>query len=300
MVKDFFKIVLYLVGSALLSALAAPWLFHAGTNLGKSHEAFRFLAEADFQRYFNRSFLIAAVILLFPLFRSLRIRSIGELGLAANPLRWRDLAFGFGAALGLIWVYGAILLGIGVNELKDPLPFHRIPSALWTAAAVSVVEEVFFRGALLGVVSRTCHPRTALFLVSALYSILHFLKPPEGTIPGAEVVWSSGFALLPLTFSQFAEPMLLLSGFTTLFLLGWIFGESTRATRSLWLAIGLHAGAILGARSFSILVKWEEPRLPWVGENLMTGLGPLLVLGLLLGVCQRYWRGRNEGGTSAG
>lgn len=303
---DLAKILLYFAATIALAALLAPPLFWAGRALGGAGPAAAMLAEMDFQRYFNRAFLIAALALLWPLARALRIRSVADFGIEPNR-RWRgDLLFGFGAAMACIWAYGAVLLAAGLSEFKDPLPWHRIPSALGTAAAVSVIEEAFFRGGLLGVLLRTLGRRSALVAVSAIYSIVHFLKPPEGAIPPESVTWLSGFALVPLVFRQFAEPLLLLSGFGTLFLLGWIFGAATVATRSLWLAIGLHAGAILAARSFSVLTKRQEAMLPWVGENLATGLAPLAALGLLLGLC--HWfilatgRGpaRHERGTQGG
>jgi membrane protease YdiL (CAAX protease family) len=290
--RDFLKVVTYLLASAILAAAAAPWLFHAGTTLGNAQESLRVLTQTDFQRYFNRSFLIAAVLLLVPLCFWLRVSNIGELGLERNKKWGSDLLFGLFASLACIWCYGAILLLFGFAEFKDPLPWHRLTAAIGTAAAVALVEEAFFRGALLGLFRRTTGKWTSLVLVSALYSILHFLKPSEGIIPAEEVRWWSGFALIPHAFRQFGDPMLLISGFTTLFLLGWLFGVAVFQTRSLWMAIGLHAGAIFAARSFSILTKREEARLPWVGENLMTGLGPLVVLAILLGICLLATRNR--------
>jgi hypothetical protein len=63
---------------------------------------------------------------------------------------------------------------------------------------------------------------------------------------------------------------------------------ATIRTRSLFLAIGLHAGWILGQQGIQILGKFDikpsEQLLPWVGENVVsgavpTGLVPLAVLG---------------------
>lgn len=294
--NDLVKIAVYFAATVVLAAAFAPPLFWGGRALGGVVPGLGMLAEMDFQRYFNRAFLIAAVALLWPLARWLEINSWRDFGLRPNPKWRRDLVFGFAAAMVCIWAYGAVLLGCGFSEFKEPLPWRRIPPAAGTAAAVSVIEELFFRGALLGVLLRAARPAAALVSVSAIYSIVHFLKPPEGVIPPESVTWLSGFALAPLVFRQFAEPLLLLSGFTTLFLLGWIFGVAAVLTRSLWLAIGLHAGAILAARSFSILTKREEAMLPWVGENLVTGLAPLMALGVLLAVCHWYLRLTGRGG----
>ncbi len=291
--RDLCKVAAFLIGAAFLAAAGAPWLFWLGQWGAARFEIFGALATTDFQRYFNRSFLLAALLLLWPLWKCLRVRSIKELGIERNATPLRHALLGFVIMVGAIWAYGALLVLLGFASFKDPLPFHRLPSAIWTAAAVSCIEELFFRGALLGLFRRTGGKYFALAAVSALYSILHFLKPAEGLIAPADVTWWSGFALIPHAFRQFGEPLLLLSGFTTLFLLGWIFGLAVYRTRSLWLAIGLHAGAILAARFFSILTKREEARLPWIGENLLTGVCPLLLLGIvLLAVAKMNWTSR--------
>jgi hypothetical protein len=64
-----------------------------------------------------------------------------------------------------------------------------------------------------------------------LYSIVHFLKAPEQT--STTVGWLSGFNSIANGFAQFADPLLVLAGFTTLFLIGWILADARLQTRSL-------------------------------------------------------------------
>jgi membrane protease YdiL (CAAX protease family) len=56
----------------------------------------------------------------------------------------------------------------------------------------------------------------------------------------------------------------------------------TLRTRSLWLAMGLHAGWILGQQGFLTVarfrVKPEDAMLPWVGPNLVSGAVPTGVI----------------------
>jgi hypothetical protein len=109
------------------------------------------------------------------------------------------------------------------------------------------------------------------------------LKPDED-FQIAQVGWLSGFALIPHTFHQFAEPMTLLAGFTTLFALGWLCGDATLRTRALWLSIGLHAGVVFVKMSFSVMAKFavktrhRDAYLPWVDQRFETGLVPVGVL----------------------
>ncbi|RYD74864.1 MAG: CPBP family intramembrane metalloprotease, partial [Verrucomicrobiaceae bacterium] len=115
------------------------------------------------------------------------------------------------------------------------------------------------------------------FWTTGIFAILHFLKPDDD-LRIAAVGWLSGFELVPHVFHQFTDPMMLLASFTTLFTLGWLLGYATLRTRSLWMAIGLHAGVVFVKMGFSKLTKRDDAFLPWVGKKLEDGLVPVLVL----------------------
>ena len=58
--KEIRKILLFLLGSALLGALLAPWLFWGGKWLAtRTH--WQFLADAEFAKFFDRSVLIGKI-----------------------------------------------------------------------------------------------------------------------------------------------------------------------------------------------------------------------------------------------
>ena len=118
----------------------------------------------------------------------------------------------------------------------------------------------------------------AIFVTSALYSIIHFLKAPEHT--STNVTWRSGFNSIAHAFVQFSDPLLVAAGFTTLFLIGWILADARLQTRSLWLPIGLHAGWIFTAGVFNKIALRKLVVLPWLGKNLLVGIIPLAVAGL--------------------
>jgi membrane protease YdiL (CAAX protease family) len=286
-VHAFAKIVLYLFGTVVLGALLAPLLFHLGQALGASLR-WQMLIESDFQRYLNRSMLVAAVALLWPAMRALNIRDWRVAGLKPNPRRWQDLAFGFFISVAVMAALGWFLIGIGMYRLKTEPPFEQLGKIALSAAAVALIEEGLFRGGILGLVRRTATPLTALLLVSALYSIVHFLKAGEAPFAADQVQWYSGFVLLPQALRQFQDPMLLLGGFSTLFLLGWILGYAAIKTESLWLPIGIHAGCIFGKFGFGKLTKRQEEMLPWFGRDMQVGIGPLIVLAVL-GLIVWFW-----------
>jgi uncharacterized protein len=91
------------------------------------------------------------------------------------------------------------------------------------------------------------------------------------------VTWTSGFNSIAHSLSQFAEPMLLLSAFSTLFLIGWILADARLHTCSLWLPIGLHAGWIFANGLFNRIARRDILLLPWLGKNLLVGIVPLVV-----------------------
>ncbi len=281
--KDSFKILLYFVAVVFLGALIAPPLFWAGRWLGHQHEAWTILRESDFQRYFHRAILIAAVALLFPVCRWLHLPGTGVLFAQNDPRPIRHLVFGFLLALGVMAALGFGLIHFEYWKWRKPLPWDRVQSVLLTAAFVPIIEEFFFRGALTKLVTRSSNRWWALIFVSALYSAVHFLKPRESVLPDHAVNWLSGLYLLPLSFERFTDPQLLLAGFSTLFILGCTLGYAAMKTHGLWMSIGLHAGAILGKFSFTKLAKINSKNsaMPWFGSDITVGLGALGVMFLL-------------------
>src|SRR3954467_11639267 len=83
--KDIAKIFAYLAGVILLGALLAPPLYWGAMWLA-GHGIFPALAEFKFQKFFNRAALVAAVLLLWPAIRWLRVRGWHDLGIQPDPL----------------------------------------------------------------------------------------------------------------------------------------------------------------------------------------------------------------------
>ena len=295
--KDFSKLLLYLAATLVLGALVAPVLFRGGQWLA-AQGVFTSLEKQGFQRYFNRSVQISAILLLWPLIRSLRVRSLGELGLHWDT-RWPSrLAFGFGAAVALMAVMSFIIhLRGGVVWLPPEMrALHEFPRVILTAISVGFVEECIFRGAFLGLLQRSLSRVAALVVSSVFFSVLHFIKPMKAAIPAAEVKWSSGFALIPEVFSQWREPAMIGGLFTTLFAVGCVLAWTTQRTRSLWMAIGLHAGWVFCVQGFGKFALFAADGLPWIGSDLRIGIAPLLTVlatGLL---CRGFLRRCSQAG----
>jgi membrane protease YdiL (CAAX protease family) len=272
------KILLFLIGSTLLGALLAPWLWIGAQWLAET-TSWRFAREADFPQVFDRAVLVAAALLLWPTLRGLQITNLAALGIDRDPHGWRHLAIGFFSAAICMAAFATLLMKLGVYRWKAEPPYMALFKIALSAITVALLEEWLFRGAILGFFRRALLDWPAVFCTSALFSIVHFVKPPSGNFESID--WLTGFRVLPSCFAKFAEPMLLLAGFSTLFAVGWVLGWSVLRTRALWLAVGLHAGWVFTKFGFSKLTKRSiKDTLPWVGDDMIVGLGALSVVAL--------------------
>jgi membrane protease YdiL (CAAX protease family) len=285
--KDAARLLLYLAGVVLLGALIAPALFWLGQFL-ISHGILPSLARFDFETYFHRALLIAALVLLWPLLRALRVGGWRDLALEKNPRAGADLGMGFAIAAIPLLCCGAVIIAINIYSLRQAFLWDKMPAVLIAASIVPILEELLFRGFILGVLLRSFSRLGALLLTSALFSIVHFLKAPEATTPNDAVRWFSGFDSIAHSFGQFGDPKLLAAGFLTLFAIGCILADARLRTSSLWLPIGLHAGWIFASGTFSKAAHREVLALPWLGKDLLVGIVPL-ILALASWALMRLW-----------
>ena len=283
--KDALRLLVYFIAVVLIGAVLAPILFW-GAQMLITRGWFVSLSKVDFESFFHRALLIAALGLLWPLLRSTEVRSLRGLELEPNRRWLRDLVGGFGLAAIPLLCCGAALVALHIYTLRGHVKPGGIIQVAGATLAVPVIEEFFFRGLVLGILLRSGRKIMSIFLTSALFSIVHFLKAPEQTSP--VVNWASGFNSIAHSLAQFSDPMMVAASFTTLFLLGWILADARVQTRSLWLPAGLHAGWIFSAGVFNKIVRREVLALPWFGKSLLVGIGPLSVA-LLTWLLVRLW-----------
>ena len=262
----------YFGATIIFGAVAAPILFGSAQWLA-AHGIFPGLAQFDFEAFFHRALLLGALLFLWPFLRWLRIKGLRDLGLAPNRRRARDVAIGFLISALPVLCCGVFLLALGNYTMRAHVAWEAIAAAALTATVVAIIEEMLFRGLFLGVLLRGNRPLAAALLSSGIFSIVHFLKAPDQTT--TSVAWTSGFISLAHSFDQFTEPMLVLAGFTTLFLIGVILAHARLCTGSLWLPIGLHAGWIFASAAFGKIAHREIVALPWLGKSLLIGIVPL-------------------------
>jgi CAAX protease family protein len=283
--KDAARLAAYFIAIVIVGALLAPILFWSTQALA-AHGVFPFLAKYDFDTFFHRSILVAAVVLLWPLLRVSNVRAVADLGLAPNPHWGRDVGCGVLLSVIPLLFCGALLIAIHVYSLRHVFLWPRFGKVLVAAISVPFIEETFFRGIVLGILIRTGRKRLSVVAVSVLFAAVHFLKGSERE--PAIVTWTSGFQSLGDAFAGFGDPMIVLAAFATLFLIGCILADARVLTRSLWLPIGLHAGWIFASGTFNWLARGQMVALPWIGKNLLVGIIPL-GLAAVTWILMRLW-----------
>jgi membrane protease YdiL (CAAX protease family) len=275
----------YFAATILFGALAAPILFWAAQSLA-GHGIFPALAKFEFESFFHRALMLGAIVFLWPFLRWLTIKGRRELGLEPNRRWLRDVRIGFLLSSLPVILCEIFLVQRGLYSMRAGFSWVPLLPLIGTAIIVPLIEESLFRGLFLGVLLRGLRPWPANLLSAAIFSIVHFLKAPDQTT--TTVRWFSGFVSLSHSFDQFSEPMLVLGGFSTLFVIGIVLAHARFSTRSLWLPIGLHAGWILASEAFGKMAHRKIIALPWIGRNLLVGLIPLAIC-LLTWVLLRTW-----------
>ena len=283
--KDAARLAVYFIAIIVVGALLAPILFWSAEALA-AHGLLPFLAKYDFDTFFHRAILIAALLLLWPLLRASNVRGLADLELSPNPHWGRHVAKGALLSVIPLLLCGALLIAVHVYSFRHVLVWSRLGKTLLAAIAVPLIEETFFRGIVLGILLRSGRKVLSIVGVSALFAAVHFLKGSDHET--AIVRWTSGFQSIGDALNGFGDPMMVLAAFTTLFLIGCILADARVLTRSLWLPIGLHGGWIFASGAFNGLARQRMAALPWLGKNLLVGVVPL-GLAALTWIIMRLW-----------
>lgn len=260
----------------VVSALSTPWIF----RLAHPH-----MAGVPFRRVFDRVLLVAALAGLWPLLRTLGIRSWGELGYTRTANWWPQILTGLAVGIGSFAAVGGLLVLLGLRTFVSPAGgVMQVAGFGLTGIGVALIEETLFRGGLQGAMHRSASLLTAVVLTSVIYSAVHFLKPKGAGIAAGEVNWLSGFVYLGQVFARSSQAPGVAVGFVTLWLAGCILGLAFARTRALYLSMGIHAGWVFTLKTYAWLTDAIAKRTWWGGATLVDNalMWPVLVIVLWL------------------
>ena len=215
------------------------------------YEIFSSFGEVPFRKVVSRTTLLSGLLfslLYFAHYNGLSLRRLGIRSHRAHIRLFQGLAAGFI----IVAIIEANLLALGIHDLNAErlLSLERLSllllGGLLTGLLVGIVEELIFRGALLGGLGRQTNTALALVTVSLVYAAVHYLKFRD--LPAdAAIHWNTGLTMLPPALFQFADPARY-DAMLTLFFLGLLLGLVRLLTGNLILCIGIHAGLVAGEK----------------------------------------------------
>jgi membrane protease YdiL (CAAX protease family) len=233
-----------LIAAVVIAPIAAMVLGVAG---------FRF----PFPRIFDRAVMLTLFAALFVQARRLRVRELLRRGFS-NPKTgiWYALS---GLLLAIVAI--AILFGLAAMagaDIHGPMIARLLGRYFPAAVLIAVLEEAFFRAFLLCGLEDQLGSLGALLTSSAIYAIVHVMRSPARfyvmdfePLAGAENLTAYADRIIQ------PENARLLLG---LFLLGLVLGEAFLLTRRAYTSLGVHAGFVLGAKTWRVAVGGAIPK----------------------------------------
>ncbi|HEU6448208.1 MAG TPA: CPBP family intramembrane glutamic endopeptidase [Verrucomicrobiae bacterium] len=280
--RPLWALLIYFVVIFIGGALLAPWLYELAQHL-----PFPKIANSPFHRFEDRAFLILALAGIWPLLKAFGAKSPEDLGI--TPPYGQARKFLGGLLLGFFSLALVAALAIGFRErafvpdLTTGKIIKTVFSAIGTAAVVSVLEEILFRGGLFGGLRRFLWWPFALLTSSLIFAFSHFLQ--RGEITG-QINWHSGLDLLPQMFAGFADLRAFIPKFFSLTLVGILLCLGYQRTGNLYFSIGLHGGWIFWLKVYASLTYAFPRNITWFwgSEKMVDGWLAFFILVIALAI----------------
>ncbi len=244
--KSTFKLVLVMLLVCLVSIYLTPLVYS-------------FLPMFKFEKIFNRLIMIFTISAAF-IFVLKNQRKSGR------PWSefWKDLGFDFSAPWKKLLIYGFLSgslavafivaweTAFGPRYLRSPISIQDIIERFFKGATsgilVGIIEEFFFRGFVFNFLRKRIPVVLAVALASAFYSMTHFFDNGQIFIPQRPSA-SDGFRLLVGYLEPFKNHLPeIFPQFFGLFVFGIVLCVAFLRSNSLFLSIGIHAGAVFSIK----------------------------------------------------
>jgi uncharacterized protein len=233
-------LMLGLAVAVIIAPIAAALLAAAGLSF-------------PFPRIFDRVVMLTLAVALLWLAHALGLTELLRSGFAEPRLHLGEGITGLAVALVAIAVLFALAVKIGgarsihLTEVGARAVLYIAP-----AIVIGVLEEGFFRAFLLGGMTPDFGRGGALVVSSAVYALSHLVRSPArfyltGFHPKA------GLDDLGASAARLVHPGNLILMLFGLFLLGLVLGEAFLLTGRVYFSIGLHAGFVVGAKTWTLV-----------------------------------------------
>jgi membrane protease YdiL (CAAX protease family) len=232
-------LILGLAAAVIISPLAAAAVAAAG---------FRF----PFPRIFDRTVMVTLAVALMLFARRLRFVELVRGGFADSYRPARQWLQGFGIAIAaMAALFALAIIAAGAHPAAMPVLIRAMRFA-GPAILIGIIEEGFFRAFLLGGMARDFGRGAALIASSAFFALVHLMRSPAhfyltGIHPAA------GLDDLGASAARLIHPGNLIPMVFGLFLLGIVLGEAFLLTGRVWVSAGIHAGVVIGAKTWPVI-----------------------------------------------
>ncbi len=278
-----FICIIGVMAVVLLSAFLAPlvkWFFLLFSPYCAVCSS---LSEYELHRVLSRIFMIGIFLFLF-LFRKLLFVGKGLFApvyFQSGAGKWFLIGFALGVATLALQVLLAVIFdarSVNVAGFEWGRFAQKALKAFFSASLIGVIEEFIFRGVLYGKINRARSFWMALLISSLIYSTAHFFRPKDIAPIDNLTIWS-GFVVLGQILTPFAEPDFIYEA-VGLFLVGVCLVFAYRYSKSLYFAIGLHAGWVFVIKMDGMFVARTLPDLIslWGSSNIVGGIYTWLLL----------------------
>ena len=297
--KKTFLFVLSFLGVLVLAVLLSPLLYQ--------------VLPFKFGRIFNRIVMIGTLICV-AVFVRIRKETFMEYGLTwkSDSLRFLVTAFLTPVLVLSAYVGFQTLFGqaeIVFNDISVGKWISKISTAFFAGFLIACIEEFFFRGAIFNGLSRLCAARNrvgtssllamsnrggiilSLAATNLFYSIVHFVSEKKPFVDSTPTVYDS-LRILAAPFQSFLHFGEFWPGFVGLFIFGLMLNGLYLRTKSLYPAIGLHAGAVFFIKTDGLIVNFGNNDLIWGSGKMYDGLAGWCALGILYFILSRLLKSR--------
>ena len=257
-----------------------------------------------FPRIFDRTVMATLLIAILSNARRFRLRERIARGFARAgknaPRGLRGFAIGI-AAIAILWAIAATLGGQGAPAISGLV--HRAFKYVPAAVLIAIIEEGFFRAFLLDGMKADFGMRGAVAASSAAYALAHLVRSPARFyVVGLEP--TVGARNVAAVAAQFADPHTALPAMIGLVLIGLVLGEAFVLTGTVYFSIGMHAGLIVGLKSWPAIVADRSALPRWLFGNgrfpLVSGVAAWAVAAVILALIRPLAKGgktrRRDGG----